>query len=89
LIRTSPRRQKICCQAVAVVVVDVEDRDALAGRPDDRLGRDRGVVEEAVPPYIERAAWWPGGRQDHGGVLASRAPGRPSSGRHRLPLVRA
>src|SRR4051812_28321688 len=33
---------------VAVVVVDVEDRDPLAGCPDDRLGGDRGVVEEAV-----------------------------------------
>ena len=35
--------------AVAVVVVEVEDRDPLAGRPDDRLGGDRRVVEEAVP----------------------------------------
>ena len=34
--------------AVAMVIVDVEDRDALAGRSHDRLGCDRGVVEEAV-----------------------------------------
>ena len=49
--------------AVAVVVVDVEDRDPLAGRPDDRLGGDRGVVEEAVAA-VHRA----------GGVM----PGRPA-----------
>ncbi len=34
--------------AVAVVIVDIEDRDGLAARPDDGLGRDRRVVEEAI-----------------------------------------
>ena len=36
-------------RAVAVVVVDVQDRDPLAGRLGDGMRRDRGVVEEAVP----------------------------------------
>ena len=35
-------------RAVAVVEVDVEDRDALGASREDRLCRDRRVVEEAV-----------------------------------------
>ena len=46
---------------VSVMEVDVEDSDPLAGRPPDRIGSDRGVVEEAVA-----------GVQRPGGVVAGR-----------------
>jgi hypothetical protein len=49
-------------RAVAVVEVDIEDRDPFTGGGDDPLGRDRGVVEESVPA-VHRAgrmmAGWP------------------------------
>ena len=72
--------------AVAVVVVDVEDRDPLAGRPDDRLGRDRGVVEEAVAA-VHRARGVVAGRTAQA-VRGRRAPEhevRPWSARRPRP----
>ena len=35
-------------RSVAVVDIDVQDRDVLAGLARNRLGRDRRIVEEAV-----------------------------------------
>ena len=40
--------------AVAVVVVDIQDRHVFARRPDDRLGGDGRIIEEAISA-VERA----------------------------------
>ena len=46
--------------AVAVVVVEVEDRDVGAGLAGDRLGGDRGVVEVAEPAVHRARGVMPG-----------------------------
>ena len=58
-------------RAVAVVEIDVEDRDACSAAVDERLGRDGGVVEEAVAA-VEVVAGMVTGRtaEREGGALA-------------------
>jgi hypothetical protein len=51
--------------AVAVVDVEVDDRDALEPAHVERMARgDRDVVEEAEAHRRRRVAWWPGGRTE-------------------------
>ena len=43
-------------RAIAMVVIDIEDRNALPARRDGRFGRHRDIVDEAIAAQIIRAA---------------------------------
>ena len=79
--------QKMSWRAVAVVDVEVDDRDALGAVRRLRVaGRDRRVVEEAEAHRRARvSAWWPGGRMATKAFadLARSSPRRPPARRRR------